>query len=286
MKYVFIQEHRHQYPVSLQCRVLGVSSSGYYQYRRGNGSTRSQADQQMCQQIRSIYSQSHNSYGSPRISKELRRQGYVCNRKRVMRLMRLCGISARKKRRRVCTTNSKHSQPVAANLLGQNFRAEKPNMIWLSDTTYIPTREGWLYLTTVLDMYSRRIVGWSFSHRNDHQLVKRAVGAALECRKRQPGLLFHSDRGSQYAAADVQKLLTDSSIVPSMSRAGNCYDNAPQESFFASLKKEWLPAKLYATRSEAITSLFEYIEIFYNRRRLHSALGYTSPVDFENLHTP
>lgn len=286
MRYVFIQEHRDQYPVSVQCRVLKVCPSGYYRYLRNDVSSRSQADQQLCQQIRSIYSQSYNSYGSPRISRELRRQGCVCNRKRVMRLMRLCGISARTKRRRVCTTNSMHSRPVAANLLGQNFRAERPNTVWLSDTTYIPTREGWLYLATVLDIYSRRIVGWSFSHRNDHQLVKRAVQAALESRQRQPGLLFHSDRGSQYAAVEVQNLLTDSSIVPSMSRAGNCYDNAPQESFFASLKKEWLPRRLYATRSEAVRSLFEYIEIFYNRRRLHSSIGYTSPVDFENLYTP
>jgi putative transposase len=284
MKYGFIEDHKSIYAVRVQCRVLGVSSSGYYRFKRAQTANSRALQQQLCQQIRSIAQQSHYSYGSPRIQKALQAGGYSCNRKRVVRLMRLCGVSARTKRRYVSTTDSKHSLEVAKNLLNQNFHVEAPNKVWLADTTYIWTQQGWLYLAVVLDLCSRRIVGWAFSERNDHQLVKRSVSAALESRRHQPGLVLHSDRGSQYAAAAVQQLLKDHSLQVSMSRAGNCYDNAPQESFFASLKKEWVPKKPYATRREAIASLFEYIEVFYNRRRLHSSIGYISPVDFENLH--
>jgi len=282
MKYQFIEDHHGEYPVSLMCKVLGVARSGYYAWRQAPQSAREMADLALLEQIKEIFEQSRQTYGSYRIFVALGKQGVRCSHKRVARLMRQAGLHAKTKRRfRPTTTDSNHNLPVTSNLLNQNFKAEKPNKIWLTDITYVPTAQGWLYLAVVLDLYSRRIVGWAMSESLHRQLVIDALQMAIAKRQPPPGLLHHSDRGSQYASHDYQTLLTKYKMVGSMSRKGNCYDNAPAESFFGTLKTELVFHQLYATRNEAKLDIFEYIEVFYNRIRYHSALGYQCPVNYE-----
>ena len=240
----------------------------------------------MQQKIQEVFHTHRGRYGRPRSTKALQRQGVRVNRKRVMRLMHQAHLYAKNRPRRVKTTDSSHSQLCSPNLVDQNFTVSQHDKLWLSDLTYIPTNEGWLYLATVLDMYSRRIVGWAVSESLQHQIVLRALPKALTSRKPEKGLIFHSDQGRQYVAKPVRQLLETYHVRQSMSRRGNCYDNSPMESFFASLKKELIHNVCFQTRRQAHRELFKYIEIFYNRHRLHSALNYTSPVDFELLHHP
>jgi transposase InsO family protein len=284
VKYQFIAAHREQFEITVMCRVLTVSRSGYYAWLKRPTSSREMADQALSQQIKEIHQQSRQTYGSPRIQAELAENGVNCGHKRVARLMRDEELFAKQSRKfRVTTTDSAHSYPVAPNLLDQAFRASRANEKWLTDITYIPTAEGWLYLAVVLDLYSRRIVGWAMSDSLERHLVIAALQMAIKMRQPSPGLLHHSDRGSQYASEDYQALLTQHQMRCSMSRTGNCYDNAPTESFFGTLKTELVHHCQYQTKAEAKTDIFEYIEVFYNRFRRHSALGYQSPVNFEKL---
>lgn len=284
MKYQFIADYREEFEITVMCRVLAVSRSGYYAWRKRPPSARKMADQALSQQIKDIHQQSRQTYGSPRIQAELAENGVNCGTKRVARLMRDEELFAKQHRKfRVSTTDSAHPYPVAPNLLDQDFSASRPNEKWLTDITYIPTAEGWLYLAVVLDLYSRRIVGWAMSNSLERPLVLAALQMALDIRQPPPGLLHHSDRGSQYASHDYQALLTKYQMQVSMSRKGNCYDNAPTESFFGTLKTELVHHCHYQTHAEAKTDLFEYIEVFYNRVRRHSALQYQSPVNYEKL---
>lgn len=282
MKFRFIAEHREEFEITVMCRVLGVSRSGYYAWRNRPVSPRKMANDKLLEQIKEIYEKSGQTYGSPRVHAELVAQGIKCSLNRVARLMRLHRLRANQERTfKVKTTDSNHDLPVGPNLLEQNFEARQPDQTWLTDITYIPTAEGWLYLAVVLDLYSRRIVGWAMSDSLERQLVIDALQMALLARRPAPGLIHHSDRGSQYASQDYQTLLTKHQLRCSMSRAGNCYDNAPMESFFGTLKTELIHHRRYETRVEARTDIFEFIELFYNRYRRHSALAYQSPVMFE-----
>lgn len=284
MKYQFIAAHREEFEITVMCRVLAVSRSGYYAWLKRPTSPRKMADQELIQQIQEIHQQSRQTYGSPRIQAELAENGVNCSHKRVARLMRDEELFAKQSRKfKVTTTDSAHPYPVAPNLLDQDFTASRPNEKWLVDITYIPTAEGWLYLAVVMDLYSRRIVGWAMSDSLERHLVIAALQMATKMRQPPPGLLHHSDRGSQYASDDYQALLTKYQIQGSMSRTGNCYDNAPMESFFGTLKTELVHHCHYPTKAEAKTDIFEYIEVFYNRFRRHSALYYQSPVNFEQL---
>jgi len=265
------------------CQVLSVSRSGYYYWLREPISQRKIKDMQLKEQIRIIYYQSHKRYGSPRIYQKLLRQGYTIGKKRVERLMSDMGIQAVAKRKYKATTDSSHGRPVADNLLDRHFTPEKPNTSWVADITYIWTSEGWLYLSTIMDLYSRRIIGWSLRERLTKDLVIAALNMALKQRNLSDDLLIHSDRGSQYASELYQLLLLKNGILCSMSGKGNCWDNAVMESFYRSLKVELIYQNHYQTRREAQRDIFEYIEIFYNRERLHSSLGYYTPEEYENL---
>jgi len=231
--------------------------------------------------IREIHKLSRKTYGSPRVHAELKRQGIACNQKTVARLMRLDGLQGQRKRRRVTTTDSNHCFPITANLLNRDFHADQPNQKWVADITYIPTAEGWLYLAGVLDLFSRKVVGWEMSNRIDADLVERALRMALYQRQPGRGLIHHSDRGSQYASHQIRNLLAANQIQVSMSGKGDCYDNAVMESFFGTLKNEWVHHQRYQYRYQARSDIFKYIEGFYNTVRLHSSLGYMSPNEFE-----
>jgi putative transposase len=280
MKYRFIEFHRAVYPVGRMCAVLGVSRSGYYAWRERPLSERKQSNTRLLLHIRAVYHASRRTYGSRRVYHELREQGIPCSRQRIARLMRQDGLRAVQRQRYKQTTRPNPRLPVAPNVLNRDFTAQRPNQKWVADFTYIPTAQGWLYLATVMDVFSRQIVGWSMSERQQTALVEDALQMALARRCPQTGLLHHSDRGSQYASHDYQKLLAKEHIQVSMSRSGNCYDNAMMESFFATLKTEWVDHR-YATRAEARSAIFDYIERWYNRRRRHSSLGYLSPAVFE-----
>jgi len=262
--------------------VLEVSSSGYYAWRQRQPSVRGIANEQLVEVIKVIHAESHQTYGSPRMHAELSARGHHCNRKRVARLMRLHGIQARgRQRRRVVTTDSRHDLTVAPNLLRQDFSAQAPDEKWVSDITYVPTREGWLYLAAVLDLFSRKVVGWSMDQTMTTSLVTHALRMALQTRRPASPLLHHSDRGRQYASHVYQQLLKTNAFRVSMSRSGNVYDNAVMESFFGSLKTELIHHHQFRTIREAKTHTFAYIEGFYNNRRRHSSLGYLSPDEFE-----
>ena len=263
------------------CRVLQVSRSGYYAWKSRPESQQALRRKRFTRMIQVVHAESRRVYGSPRIHCDLLALGYRCSVNFVAQLMRIAGIAAKTKRKFKCTTDSRHTLPVAPNLLERNFSPDKPNQTWVSDITYVPTREGWLYLCIVEDLYSRRIVGWSMGTRINSRLVVDAVQMAIDCRGPGPGLVVHSDRGSQYCSEHYQRLLDRYQLRCSMSRKGNCYDNAPMESFFRTLKVELVYWEDYQTREEAKASLVDYIQLFYNRRRRHSTLDYQSPVDFE-----
>jgi putative transposase len=282
VKFRFIDEHRTRWPVSVICRVLKVTRSGFYLWRKRKPSARQIRQQKLLARIRVVQQENRELYGSPRVHRALLVDGELVSRNTVARLMRQAKIRAKTRRRYVPrTTDSRHRRPVADNLLQRDFSASSPNQKWLADITYVPTDEGWLFLAGVLDCFSRRIVGWAMSEGMPTDLVSDALKMALL--HRQPGqdLLHHSDRGVQYASQDYQQLLIEHGITVSMSRRGNCYDNAMMESFWATLKTELIHQQHYATPEEARQSIFEYIEVFYNRKRLHSSLGYQSPESFE-----
>ena len=275
-----------EHPISTLCLHLEVSPSGYYDWQRRRicPGPRAVADQALAQEIDQIHTRSRQTYGSPRVEKELRKKGRRHGRNRVARLMKEKGLCGRQKGRyRVQTTNSNHDQPIAPNRLAEAPKATAPNHLWVADITYIETKEGWLYLAAILDLYSRKIVGWAMSERIDTALVLKALVMALLHRRPPTKLLFHTDRGVQYASGDYRQALGDAGLIASMSRPGNCYDNATMESFWATLKLELVYRRRFDTRAHARTQIFDYIETFYNRQRAHSALGYHSPVDFELL---
>jgi putative transposase len=281
MKFAFIQAEKAHFPVRCLCTVLGVTRSGFHAWCTRPVAARTRANQRLAVEIAAIHAASRQRYGSPRVCADLRAQGRTVGRHRVARLMRQQGLRARKKRRFQTTTDSGHGLPVAANVLARQFTVPAPNTAWVTDITYLWTREGWLYLAVILDLFSRRVVGWSMSEHITRQLTLDALTAALRQRGARPGLLHHSDRGSQYASGDYQALLTAHGFVGSMSRRGNCWDNAVAESFFSTLKIELVYTTEWATRAAARTAVFEYLEVFYNGQRRHSSLGYLSPVAFE-----
>ena len=281
MKYRFIAAHRQEYPIKIMCRVLGVSESGFYAWRGRAPSQRSQEDSHLGERIVQLYHANRQVYGSPRLHAALHAEGKRCGRKRVARLMRSQGLRVCPPHHRTRTTDSQHDHPVAPNLLNRDFRASAPNTTWVADITAIWTDEGWLYLAVVLDLFSRMVVGWAMDSHRDELLVEQACMMALARRRPEPGLLHHSDRGSQYTCQTYQALLAHAGIVVSMSRKADCYDNALMESFNGTLKTECVQREVYQTRSQARRSIFEYLEVFYNRQRLHSSLGYVSPVTYE-----
>jgi putative transposase len=285
MKYTFMAAHEGQFPVRHMCKALSVKRSGYYAWRHRTPSSRAQANQALTVMIREEYRVSRSTYGSPRIQEALQVQGVMCGRHRIARLMRQDGLCAiLKPTRRPVTTRRQAGVIPAPNLLNQDFYAVAPNCKWASDFTYIQTDEGLLYLAVVIDLFSRRVIGWAMSETMDTALVESALRMALLGRQPPVGLLHHSDQGSQYTSAAYLNCLSDASVRLSMSRVGNCYDNAVVESFFATLKTECVTGP-FATRAQAHTVIFEYLEVWYNRQRLHSTLGYCSPVDFEQQFT-
>jgi len=283
MRYAFINAHAGEFSVKRMCRLLKVSRSGYYAWKHRSPSQREQANQALLKQIKAVYLVSNRTYGSPRIYRHLRGEGLFCSRNRVARLMQLNQIVAVKApRRSPVTTKQRLGAKVAPNVLNRNFAAQAPNQKWAVDITYIDTAEGWLYLAVVLDLYSRRIVGWAMSDRINTHLVNQALKMAFLSRQPAEGLLHHSDRGSQYTSGSYLDQLNQHHCTVSMSRSGNCYDNAVVESFFATLKVECAHTP-FNTRAHARTTIFEYIEAWYNRQRLHSSLGFMSPVMFEQV---
>jgi transposase InsO family protein len=278
----FLQQHRKTWPVRLICTVLGISASGFYAWVNRVESKRARANRVLLEDIRRIHHNSSGTYGSPRVHAALRRNGQNVGRSRIELLMRragLRGLAALPRRAR--TTDSRHNYPIAPNRLARNFTATAMNRIWLADLTYIPTGEGWLYLAAVLDVYTRKIVGWSMRDTLHTDIALEALTMAVERQRPAAGLIHHSDRGIQYAAEAYRYRLAAANITPSMSRKGNCWDNAPMESFFHTLKTERVHHRIYATRDQARRDLFAYIEGFYNPHRLHSALGYQSPAEME-----
>jgi putative transposase len=281
MRYRAIQEHDRRYPIRLMCRTLAVSPAGYYAWRSRPESHRAVSARTLLSAIRVIHQESRATYGSPSIWDALLKQGHCVGEHRVARLMRQAGLRAKTVKKWRATTQSQHRFPVAANTLDRQFMVESPNRVWAGDLTYVWTTEGWLYLAVILDLYSRRVIGWAMGHRLTVDLAERALIMALANRRPRAGLLHHSDRGSQYAATSYQQLLATHGVTVSMSRKGNCWDNACIESFFGTLKRELVYHRHYATRDDATRDIFEYIEVFYNRQRRHSTLGYHSPAEYE-----
>jgi len=281
VRYICIDRRRTQYPVRMMCRLLQVSRSGYYAWRVRPESRRAKTDRELTELIRQIHTDSDGVYGAAKITAELNEQGYPCGRHKVARLMRLAGLRGCPKTTFKVTTQRDPKHPVADNLLEQDFTAEGPNERWASDITYIKTRQGWLYLAVVLDLYSRRVVGWSMSRWISRHLVLDALTMAVQQRLPDDGLIHHSDRGSQYTSDDFRDELEMHKIQCSMSGRGNCYDNAVVESFFGLLKRERVNRNYYLTRDDAKQDIFDYIECFYNRKRRHGYLGNISPAVFE-----
>jgi putative transposase len=272
-----------EFPINRLCQVFTVSRSGYYTWSHASGSARARREGELRTKIAVVHQQSRQTYGSPRITAELRAQNETVGRHRVARLMREEGLRGRQKRRyRVRTTDSAHAHPIAPNRLATLPAPTQPNQVWVSDLTYVPTDEGWLYVAGVLDRYSRYLVGWAMGSTLDTAVPLAALMMALRRRKPGRGLIHHSDRGVQYASADYRSALADHGLVASMSRKGNCYDNAAMEAFWSSLKNELVYRHHFATRAQARTAIFDYIEAFYNRSRRHSSLGYQSPLDYES----
>jgi putative transposase len=281
VKYAWIAEHRAVYPLALMCALLSVSVNGFRAWLRGGPPDRKRlTDVQLLALIRAIHSEVKGAYGSPRMLEELRGRGFAVGKARVERLMREHGIRARHKRRWKATTDSGHGLPVASNVVDRNFSPQAPNRLWSADLTYLWTDEGWLYLAVVIDLFNREVVGWAIKERMSADIVTDALSMAWFRRRPEPGLIHHSDRGSQYASGAFQALLSRYGMTCSMSRKGNCWDNAPTESFFNSLKNERVHGQRYRSREQAKADVFEYIEVFYNRSRRHSTLGSKSPRQF------
>jgi putative transposase len=281
VKYAFIREHRRQYTFSRLCAVLGVSTSGYHDWRDRPESHRRQENKRLTAKIACFHQRSRQIYGSPKIHQDLVGVGEACSVNRVARLMRVADIKSKMARKFVITTDSKNTQQPAPDLLQRHFAAERPDTAWVTDTTFISTREGWLYLAVILDLFSRQVIGWAMGNYNNAELVQQALTMALWRRGHARDIIVHSDQGSTYASGTYQQQLRDNGLRCSMSRKGECLDNAVAESFFGSLKNELVHHADYRTRAEARQSLFEYIEVFYNRQRRHATLNYMTPVDYE-----
>ncbi len=277
--------HKTEHKIKTMCKVLEVTRNGYYSWQRRGKSKRERIDDYLYLKIMDVFYSSKQRYGSPRITEELKAMGIKTSRRRVSRIMKEHGLKSKmyRKRYKIRTTDSRHHLPVASNLVKMNFNPVKKDNLWASDITYIRTKEGWLYLSVIVDLFSRRVISWNTSEYIDEVLVLRTIDKAIRQRRPEEGLIFHSDRGSQYASYRVRNMLEENGILQSMSSKGNCYDNAVLESFFSTLKKELVYQESYQTREEAKMSLFYYIEVFYNRFRRHSTLGYLSPENFENL---
>ncbi len=281
MKYDFIRTHANNFPVKLLCRQLGVQRSAYYDWRHRPGKVIAPEELAMRRRMKELFAASRGSLGSRMMMKNLRQEGFEIGRDKTRRLMKSLQLKVRQKRKYKGTTDSKHRLPVAENVLNREFSPSAPNQSWATDITFLWTQQGWIYLAVVIDLYSRRVVGWSIDRRMKKALVIRALMMAVNLRKPPAGLIHHSDRGSQYASHDYQKLLKQHGMICSMSRKGNCWDNSPVERFFGSLKREWTGDRLYRTRQEAIADVREYVAVYYNSRRLHSTLGYSTPMDYE-----
>jgi len=281
VKYGFIREHAMGYPVNLLCRMLGVQRSAYYDWRDRPGKVIVPEEFALRQRMKALFKASRGSLGSRTLVRKLREEGFVIGRDRTRRLMKALKLKVKQKRKYKATTDSKHNLPVAENVLNRQFNPTAPNQAWGTDITYLWTQEGWVYLAVVIDLYSRRVVGWAMDRRMKKALVIRALLMAINLRQPPPGLFHHSGRGSQYASRAYQKLLAQHGMVCSMSRKGNCWDNAPVERFFSRLKREWTGDRLYRTRQEAIADVREYVAVYYNAQRLHSTLGYKTPLDYE-----
>lgn len=279
-----MEEHRHRFRISAMCAALGVSRSGYYEWRNRPISRRAQENARLLGLIRDIHRESHENYGERKTWEVLRSRGESCGRHRVARLRRLDGLIAKRIRRfRQTYAARSNSEPAVPNLLERNFTATQPNRVWVTDITFVPTRRGWLYVAAIIDLFARRVVGWAMSQRIDQQLVLDALHMAVERRRPAPGLIIHSDQGQQYAGSLYRAVLRNHGIIQSMSRKGNCLDNAVAESFFSNLKNELVHHVAFENRDDARMAIFEYMEVFYNRQRLHQSLGFTTPVDFERM---
>lgn len=284
MKYAWIKKHTRLFSVALMCRVLKASTSGYYDSLKRLPSQQLLRRKTISQSAAHSYFESNRIYGYRKVYQDLQEENIICCQETVRRIMRGIGLYSRIKRKFIVTTDSNHTLKIAENLLGRDFTAKSPNQKWVADITYIPTKTGWLYLAVVMDLFSRRIVGWAMSDNIDSKLVQSAMKMAILHREPDKGLIHHSDRGVQYAAQDFQDLLDDNKIICSMSRKGNCWDNACVESFFGSLKNEWVKGKIYETYEDGEKDIFKYIEVFYNRKRRHASLGYVSPAVYEEMH--
>jgi putative transposase len=284
MRFQFIEDHRDEFPVRLMCKVLEVSTSGYYAWRGRPPSKREMANRALTAKIKEEFEKSGETYGSPRIYQVMRKLGLMCSPNRVARLMRAAGLKAKQTRRYRSTTKRNKADRAAPNRLNRDFSATAPNRKWVTDITYIATQEGWLYLAAIMDLFSRRIVGWAMSPRMTSALTLRALDMAIRRCRPESGLIHHSDQGSQYTDSEYQAVLAAHKIIASMNGVGTWYDNAPMESFFGTLKSELVHHRAYRSRAEASSDLFYYIEAWYNRRRLHSALGYESPEAYEQLY--
>ena len=278
-----IQDNQNHFSIQMMCKVLNVSRGGYYDWVKRPASKREQENDYLASQIKMIFDKEKQRAGAVRITKKLKKMGKTAGKNRVARIMRKKGWRAKGARKFKATTNSNHHLPVAPNLLEQNFEANKPNKKFVSDITYIWTDEGWLYLAVVMDLYSRMVVGWALSERMTASLVCNALQMAIWRRKRPQGVIVHSDRGSQYCSHDYQKLLADNNLICSMSKRGDCYDNAAMESWNGSFKVEAIHGERFKTRADAKQHIFDYIDVYYNRQRLHSKLGYLSPVEFVDI---
>ena len=281
MIYGFIRDHSDEFPVIKMCQALEVSRSGYYGWLNRKPSQRQLENEKLKLKIAEIYWQHKGRYGSPRIYRQLKKEGYNYNIKRIERLMNVMELKAIQKRKFKKTTDSNHNLPLKKNLLNRNFNVTQPNKVWVSDITYISTNEGWLYLAVIIDLYSRKVVGWSINKRMTKQLVIDALNMGIKNRKPDKGLIFHSDRGTQYASHDFQKELWKNTMRSSMSRKGDCWDNAVAESFFSTLKTELIYHNKYKNRKQARQDIFQYIAVYYNRIRMHSTLNYKSPENYE-----
>lgn len=281
MRYQFITDHEHEHRITAMCRVLQVSRSGYYGWRIRPASPRERENRRLLTRIEAIHIRSREAYGIVKTQRALREDGIGCSRNRIARLRQIHGIVAKRVRRFRLARAARNNAPPAPNLLDRHFIADQPNRVWVGDITFIPTREGWLYLAVLLDLYSRQVVGWAMGDRQNRQLVSDALVMAIERRRPKPGLIHHTDQGNVYATPAYRAILKARHMIPSMSKKGDCYDNACAESFFSGLKNELIWDRAFGTRSEARSALFEWIEVFYNRERLHETLDYVSPVRYE-----
>ena len=281
MKYGFIRDHAGRWPVIHLCRLLGVPRSAYYDWRDKPYKVIPPEELALRRRMRALFRTSRDSLGSRPMTKQLRQEGFEIGRERTRRLMKALNLKVKQKRKYKVTTDSKHQLPVAENVLNRQFMPQGPNQAWGADITYLWTQAGWIYLAVVIDLYSRRVVGWAIDRRMKKALVIRALMMAINLRKPPLGLIHHSDRGSQYASDAYQALLKQHGMICSMSRKGNCWDNAPVERFFSSLKREWTGDRLYRTRQEAMADVREYVAVYYNSQRLHSTLDYRTPLDYE-----